>query len=158
MTDLTKAAQAVVSAWKAGELGLGIKEFSALEAALAAQQAAQPVAEVHAAHLRPAEDGGHWCREVLLYSGGNPGDQFANANRVKLYAAAQPQQATPYPASEYGVDQWWFKEMVALWCAIPGSTITHDQKRAAKIAVHAVQALIAAQPQQADLTRAGGAA
>lgn len=39
MTDLRQAAQAVVTAWKAGELGLGIKEFSALEAALAAQKA-----------------------------------------------------------------------------------------------------------------------
>ena len=40
MTDLRQAAQAVVTAWKAGELGLGIKEFSALEASLDGQQAA----------------------------------------------------------------------------------------------------------------------
>lgn len=47
MTDLRQAAQAVVSAWKAGELGLGIKEFSALEAALAAQQALGEIVVTH---------------------------------------------------------------------------------------------------------------
>ena len=51
MTDLRQAAQAVVSAWKAGELGLGIKEFSALEAALAAQQA-EPSQTIYCAEKR----------------------------------------------------------------------------------------------------------
>lgn len=59
--------------------------------------AAQPqqleqVAEVHAAHLRPANNGEHWCREVLLYSADNPGDQLANTDRVKLYTFAPRQQ------------------------------------------------------------------
>lgn len=120
MTDLRQAAQAALEALEeialAGMSGTGQESPEAmtawharrawefiriaavakekLSAALAAQQAAQPVAEVHAAHLHPAEDGGHWCREVLLYSGGNPGDQSVNGQRVKLYAAAQPQQAT----------------------------------------------------------------
>ena len=118
MTDLRQAAQAALEALEeialAGMSGTGQESPEAmtawharrawefiriaavakekLSAALAAQQAAQPVAGVHAAHLHPAEDGGHWCREVLLYSGGNPGDQSANGQRVKLYAAAQPQQ------------------------------------------------------------------
>lgn len=59
MTDLTKAAQAVVSAWKAGELGLGIKEFSALEAALAAQQAERDSLRQDAERFRSL----HWFWE-----------------------------------------------------------------------------------------------
>jgi hypothetical protein len=48
---------------------------------------AVPVAEVHPSHLRPAENSQHWCREVLLYSGGNPGDTLDGLNtRIKLYA------------------------------------------------------------------------
>jgi len=46
----------------------------------------EPVAEVHKNHLLPAENGKHWCREVLLYSGNNPGDFLNGKNtRVKLY-------------------------------------------------------------------------
>jgi len=66
-----------------------------LRAALAAQPAdaqQEPVAEVHAAHLRPYDgSGGHWCREVLLYSGNNPHDWLDGKNtRVKLYATPPP--------------------------------------------------------------------
>ena len=86
--------------------------LTALRAALAAQpadcgntpydegpftlaQPAEPVAEVHAAHLRSSdENGGHWCREVLLYSGNSPHDWLNGKNtRVKLYAAASPAPA-----------------------------------------------------------------
>ena len=68
--------------------------IEALRAALAEPQP-EPVAEVHAGHLRPADNGAHWCREVLLYSGNNPGDKSASGPRVKLYAAPQAQQPQP---------------------------------------------------------------
>jgi hypothetical protein len=59
--------------------------LSALRDLLARQE---PVAEVHRSHLRPGEDGRHWCREVLLYSGNSPHDYIRGENyRVKLYAA-----------------------------------------------------------------------
>ena len=69
--------------------------WAAWRAALAAQPAdaqQEPVAEVHAAHLRPYDgSGGHWCREVLLYSGNNPHDWLDGKNtRVKLYATPPP--------------------------------------------------------------------
>jgi hypothetical protein len=47
----------------------------------------EPVAEVHASHLKPAEIGDHWCRVVALYSGNSPHDFLSGKNtRVKLYA------------------------------------------------------------------------
>ena len=40
----------------------------------------EPVAEVNKYHLKGDE---HWCKEVLLYSGNNPGDR--PENRAKLF-------------------------------------------------------------------------
>lgn len=58
---------------------------------LAEQAKEPPACEVHPYHLRAAEDGGHWCRETLLYSGNNPGDlDHGRVPRVKLYLHPAP--------------------------------------------------------------------
>lgn len=63
-----------------------------LEAELERLRAAEPVAEVHRRHLLASDQNdGHWCREVLLYSGNSPHDWLDGKNtRVKLYRAAPP--------------------------------------------------------------------
>jgi len=57
----------------------GLVRFTeALIAEIAKQN--EPVAEVNRYHLKGGE---HWCKEVLLYSGNNPGDR--PENRAKLF-------------------------------------------------------------------------
>ena len=76
-----------------------------IEAAVRAELAGQePVAEVHPEHIR--DNGKPWCREVLLYSGNNPGDYLNGVNtRVKLYAApvVQPEIEAKYNELLYAV-------------------------------------------------------
>ena len=65
------------------------KERDELRAKLAALEAQEPVAQVHASNILPIPDGTEWCREVLLYSPNNEGDCFQGVNtRLKLYLAA----------------------------------------------------------------------
>jgi hypothetical protein len=78
--------------WKRDQWNIEYFDVVGYSNALVAELAKQgPVAEVHAAHLRKAENGEAWCREVLLYSGNNPGDFLDGKNyRVKLYTAPIP--------------------------------------------------------------------
>ncbi len=40
---------------------------------------------------------------------------------------------------DYNSSQWWFKELEGIWNADLGSAITHDMKRAAKVAINMVK-------------------
>jgi hypothetical protein len=42
---------------------------------------------------------------------------------------------------EYKSSQWWYKELENIWCGSVGSGITHDMKRAAKVAINMVKEL-----------------
>jgi len=70
------------------------------------KQAGEPVAEVHPSHLLPTTGWNpHWCREVLLYSGNNPGDFLDGKNtRVKLYTTPQPVAPVKEPNPSYWCD------------------------------------------------------
>lgn len=61
---------------------------------------AEPVLEVQRGHLKPQD--GHWCKEILAYSPGNPSDR--PETRVKLYTAGRLSEALDW--AERGVVEW----------------------------------------------------
>jgi len=61
----------------------------------------EAVAEMHPDHLKPAPDGEHWCREVLLYSGGSPHDQHGTQKRAKLFLTPQTQEVEAAVMAEF---------------------------------------------------------
>lgn len=47
-----------------------------------------------------------------------------------------------YPLAEYQPYQWWAGELRGLWCAAVGAPVTADQKRAAKVALNLLDAVV----------------
>lgn len=78
------------------------------------------VAEMHPDHLKPAPDGEHWCREVLLYSGGSPHDQHGTQKRAKLFLTPQPQEVEAAVMAD--AERW--RAFRAAWHEIDGSCDT----------------------------------
>lgn len=161
--DLRKSAEECLHALKMATDAWGANKFPSvfiarcqrnLQAALAEQDT--PAAEVHEAHLRPADNGGHWCREVLLYSGGNPGDQLANGPRVKLYIHPQ-QKAEPAAYVTEEMVEAYLTANDAYWRRIdaaPGKIGKWRNGTPSEATRISLMAALAAQPQQAPAHRA----
>lgn len=73
------------------------------------------------------------AREVWLYLA-------TRTSEAPAPTTQQQAEPSPYPASDYAVGQWWFKELEQLWNATTDSVVTHDMKRAAKVAMGAFKA------------------
>lgn len=71
-----------------------------IEAALGVDQPAQAVCSINKAHLKKQD--GPWCREALVYSPDNDGDN--PAGRVMLYTAGRLSDALDY--AEKGMTEW----------------------------------------------------
>ncbi|KAF3997495.1 hypothetical protein [Glaciimonas immobilis] len=56
----------------------------------------------------------------------------------ELFTSPPAQPQAPYPVSDYARGQWWLEELEGIWVS---QTATHDQKRAAHIALEFAKAV-----------------
>jgi hypothetical protein len=137
------------------------KRIRDLEAKLAAHQGAQPavpegmrlvpVCEIQKGHLTHPPKEQPWCKEILVYSPGNPGDNPDRRMTVYVLAAAPSASAQLQPTARCTAIRCTCKPSQMLTCDRMIDVAQEPQGEAQQPDSSAIRALKLGQPQQPQL-------